>query len=456
MTITLEIYDQIRQMYSVQGLSQREIARTLGISRNTVSKYCRGDQLPSDRKPYTKRSGTVVTPEIINFIKQCFEEDKLVKSKKQHHTAVRIHERLVDELDFEGSESTIRRIVRELKEKTNAAFIPLSFEPGEAAQVDYGEADIILDGEVVTVKLFCARLCHSNAFHVTAFPRENLESFLEGHIRAFEHFGGVPNRAIFDNAKVAVSEGYGAYVTKQTERYLTLQAHYAFYTDYCNVNSGHEKGLVENLVGYVRRNALVPRPKVQTLEELNQHLERFCIKYLNHTIQGQPTSVGEMFALEKDELTELPRFPLDVSNRFIARVNSYSLVSFETNKYSVPCKYSGYEVTVRASSSLIEIWYRSERIAHHNRCYLKHQKIYELSHYMPLIEKRPRSVLQAAPIKQNLPVEVLQEIEGRVASPHQRVEAVKAYLDENNISSVTPISSDLGSYDRLIKGGQNA
>lgn len=105
-------------MYSIQGLSKREIPRILGISRNTVSKHCRGDKFPSDRKPYIKRPGTVVTPEVINFKNKCFEEDKLVKSKKQHHTAVRIHERLVNELDFQGGQSTIRRIVRELKEKT--------------------------------------------------------------------------------------------------------------------------------------------------------------------------------------------------------------------------------------------------------------------------------------------------------------------------------------------------
>jgi transposase len=447
----MEMYDQVRQLYAIHGLSQREIARKLDISRNTVAKYCKGDCLPDHRKTYAKRSSPVITEEVVSFIEQCFAEDKLLGRRKQKHTAIKIYNRLVDELNFTGGESTIRRIVRELKAQTKDVFMPLQFEPSEAAQVDYGEAAIHLKGAPVDVKFFCVRLCHSGAFFVTAFLRENEESFLEGHINAFEFFKGVPKRVIFDNARVAVSEGYGPYVKKQTNRYLSLQAHYAFHTDYCNVASGHEKGLVENLVGFVRRNAFIPLHRVDSLEQLNEHLRTFCENYYLHTVKGKRKTVGALYHEELPLLTTLPNFPLDVAAKVIVRVNSYSLVNYKTNKYSVPCKFVGIEVTLRADANFVEIWHRAKCIATHTRSYGRHEKIYDLEHYMPLLHKKPRALLNAAPVKSNVPFEVIRDLEKRDLSPKQRVEKLQDYLNQKRIQRVIPDSTDLNAYDKLLK-----
>lgn len=270
--IDLELYEQIRHLHLHVGMSQRAISRKLGISRNTVSKYCKGEHVPWERKSYEPRSTTVITDNVKDFILQCFEEDDTHSFKKQKHTATRIHQRLKDELGFSGSASTTRRVVRELRNKSKEAFIPLEFDPGEAAQIDFGTAYAYIKGQRKKLKFFCMRLCFSGHFFAKAYYAENEECFLDAHISGFKFFGGVPKRTIFDNAKVAVSQGLGAYVTKETKRYCELKAHYQFATTYCNPRSGNEKGLVENLVGYVRRNAMVPMPRVESLDELNDLL----------------------------------------------------------------------------------------------------------------------------------------------------------------------------------------
>ena len=161
MVITVEIYKQIRKM-GLDGMSQRQIAATLHISRNTVKKYWDGDSVPWERKDYS-REASVLTEDIVAFVKHCIEEDTQRKSRKQHHTAKRIYDRLVAERGFTGGETTVRRLVKELREKSREAFVPLSFPAGDAFQIDWSEATVHLNGVKTIVNLFCARLCYSGA-----------------------------------------------------------------------------------------------------------------------------------------------------------------------------------------------------------------------------------------------------------------------------------------------------
>lgn len=257
MVITVKDYKQIRQMF-LSGISQREIARQLHISRNTVAKYCEGCSVPWERK-VPERETSVLTTEVVEFIQSCLDEDEHENIKKQSHTAKRIFDRLVTEMKFTGGESTVRRKVREMKAYQPKVFVPLEFSPGEALQVDWGEATVYLRGKKVTVNLFCARLCSSCAPIVFAYRRQNQESFLEAFVRTFRFFGGVPEKVIFDNAKVAVKDGFGAHAKKQAG-YTALSAHYGFDALFCNPAEGHEKGLVEGLAGWSRRNILVQQP----------------------------------------------------------------------------------------------------------------------------------------------------------------------------------------------------
>ena len=221
----MDVYKEIRRLQLEGVTSQRTAAKRLGISRNTVKKYWEGDNVPWEHKPYN-RDATVMTPEVVQFVKDCLDEDDAVNIKRQRHTARRIYQRLVEERGFTGSESSVRNLVHDMRaaRRISQVFIPLRFAPGDAIQIDWGEATIIMDGEKEKVNLFCARLCHSCAPYVIAYKRQNLESFLDAIIHTFQYFGGVPRRLIFDNARVAVKSGFGAQAAAQDD-YSQLAAH---------------------------------------------------------------------------------------------------------------------------------------------------------------------------------------------------------------------------------------
>ncbi|MCL6449512.1 MAG: helix-turn-helix domain-containing protein, partial [Armatimonadetes bacterium] len=179
--IEINLYEQIRYLYAVEKLSKREIARRLGVSRNTVKRYCDGENVPWERKP--RQGKCPVTDPIRETVKEWLESDREAPAKQQH-TAQRIYERLVNEQGFTGSSSTVRKLVRELRPKNLQAYIPLEFDPGEATQVDWGQAVVIVNGERIRVNILCFRLCYSCAPYVAVFPNQSSDNFLAGHVLA--------------------------------------------------------------------------------------------------------------------------------------------------------------------------------------------------------------------------------------------------------------------------------
>ena len=451
--ITVKDYKEIRQRH-LRGESQRSIARELHISRKTVAKYCDGGAVPWERKT-PERSSAVLTEGTIGFIRQCLEEDEAEGVRKQRHTAKRIYDRLVAECGFTGGESTVRTKVRELKESLPKAFVPLEFSPGEAVQVDWGEAVVYINGIKQTVNLFCARLCHSCIPVVIAYRRQNEESFLDAFVQTFHRFGGVPEKVIFDNGKVAVKDGFGAHALKQAG-YTALSAHYGFDALFCNPAEGHEKGLVEGLVGWSRRNILVPVPRVSNYSELNDRLTKRCSAYGDHHIQSKSASVGEMFCEEQAALRPLPLYPFETAKCTSVRVNAFSMARFDTNNYSVPVEYAGHTVGVKGYAEKVEVYADGKRIASHARCFEKHQSVYKLEHYLPLLEQRGRAILNAAPLRQNLPEDVLEQL--KVCEPRERIRILRQYCEspEPEVPAVTDVvlvrQVDLRRYDVLTGG----
>jgi len=403
----MEDYQAIRRMYLIEHLSQRAIATQLGISRNTVRKYCEGNTMPGIRADY-HRNVSVVTPPIILFIKQCFLTDEQECNKKQHHTAKRIYDRLVDEMNFTGSESSIRHTVQKLRGSVQNVFVPLEFSPGEAMQIDWGECYVYLEGVRLKIYFFCARLCYSCTPFAVCYRRQNTEAFLDAIIRAFEFFGGVPRRVIFDNGKVAVKSGYGKNAVCQ-EKYIEFAAHYCFETVFCNPASGNEKGLVENLVGWTRRNIFVPLPHVESLDSLNALSMHRCKFYIeSHKIQYKPQPIKDMLAVEKSILLPLPGSRYDVSKSSTCRVNTYAMVRFESNNYSVPVCYAGRSVGVKGFAEIVCIYADGGEIARHIRSYDREKDILFLPHYLPILERKPGSILNARPVRQTLSSSMLQ------------------------------------------------
>lgn len=396
--IGMDLYENIRKLYVLET-SKREIARKLGISRNTVRKYCKGEHIPGE-KTHRNRDNPVLTDEVKEIIKGYIREDEAAP-RKQQHTSRRIHRRLVEEHGFKGGESTVRAYVAELKRQTRKkVFLPLAFSPGEAMQVDWGEFTFYLGDEKTRGYILCFRLCHSCAIYVRAFARSNLESFLEGHVKSFNYFGGVPRTLIYDNLKTAVKEGWGKHAKVQ-DSFLPIVAHYAFDTRFCNVASGNEKGLVENLVGYARRNCMVPVPRVASWEELNEKLQTFCNNYMEHRISGRERTVGSMYEDEKGALIPLPVKPFEASIMREAKVDYYSTVHFDRNRYSVPVTMKGRTVTLKGSAFRVEIYCRGERIADHERLFKQGGYSYRLEHYIPLLERRPGAVNNAIPVREH-------------------------------------------------------
>jgi len=405
----MDTYQSIRTYFN-DGKSIRWIARTLGISRQTVRKYCEGNTHPEVRKDYY-RAPDVVTDDVREFILDCFKQDEAEGLKKQSHTAKRIYDRLVTEKGFTGAESTIRNAVKQLRKEhfvPAQADVPLEFDPGDAIQIDWGECTAYLDNVKRKLCFFCGRLCYSCDIFVQVFFSQNLESFLEAQQLMFDHFGGVPRRLIFDNAKVAVKEGFGLHA-KATDGYAAFAAHYAFRTDFCNIASGNEKGLVENLVGYARRNFMVPVPKVRDINELNYQLLMACRKYRDtHKVESRTQTVAQAYAEEVRFLHAIPSYRYDTSRKATPNVGDYSTVRFDKNNYSVPVRYLRKTVTVKGFANEVHIMHNGELIATYERSYGTGKTQFRLEHYIDLIERKPRCVFQARPVRETVTQELIE------------------------------------------------
>ena len=423
--IEMALYEDIRRLHEKEGMSERGIARLLGISRNTVARYRDGANIPGQREPLQRESP--VTGPIRDIVLGYLAEDQNAPPK-QKHTAKRIYERLCQEHGFTGGDSTVRALVRELR-GTGQVHIPLQFDPGAAGQVDWGSAYVYLDGVRTRVELFCMRLCNSGGIFVMAFPTQRYESFFEGHIQALEFFGGAPKTLIYDNLRTAVKEGWGKYVKEQQTPFKLLMAHYVISTRFCNPGKGNEKGLVENLVPLCRRNVMVPVPRVKDFEELNKLLRDYCQRYLDHKIDSRTGKVGELLLEEQKHMTPLPMRRFDPATVVTAKVNNSSLVRYDNSYYSVPAKYAGLEVTVKAYSLRIEVWCKNKQVAVHKRSYAQSHVTYEIEHYIPVLEKKSRAVRDAAPVKRTM---------------DQRIQAYGAKLTDKDYVAVLKLSVDYG------------
>lgn len=273
--IDVEIWEQIRRAYYLEQKSIREIERETGHAWRTVKRIIESGE-PSKYVLKEGRDAPKLGPyreEISELLKQ-----NLHLPVKQRYTSSRIYQ-LLREKGFTGAESTVRHYVGQVRkaQRRPAVFLPLAFDPGQDAQVDWGEAVVILAGVQVTVQLFVMRLCYSRRTFVMAFPSQKQEAFFQGHVEAFQHFGGVARRLTYDNLTTAVQKILQGKERQEQERFLTLRGTYLFDSHFCTPGAGHEKGGVEHGIGFVRRQYLVPLPEVASYQELNLLLRQRCL-----------------------------------------------------------------------------------------------------------------------------------------------------------------------------------
>src|SRR3954468_6498103 len=299
----MENWAEIRRRVLVDGLSRRAACRAYGIHWKTLRKILTHPEPPGYRRTRPHRASTLEP--LLPVVHQILRDDKKAP-REQRHTAVRIYRRLRDEHGYGGGLTVVKDAVRAWRGRDAEVFVPLAHRPGEA-QADFGEAEVTLDGRPAKVALFVMTLPYSDAIFVCAFPRECTEAFLEGHARAFAFFGGVPRRISYDNLRIAVAKITGVRGREVTDEFRRLRSHYLFEAHFCLVRRPNEKGHVETLVGFARRNFLVPVPCLHDgLEGLNARLGADCRTDLERRLRGKPATKAELLAEERARLLPLP------------------------------------------------------------------------------------------------------------------------------------------------------
>jgi len=396
----MDQYEMIRTGCRVYGQNISEMARMTGHSRNTVKKAIRGE--PWGYKERAHQPFPVLD-KYRTVIDGWLKGDK-DKPKKQRHTARRIYNRLVEEHGYQGSEPSVRRYVRFTKLAlgidTPCAFIPCEAEAGHEAEVDWGTATAILAGEEIRLKFFCMRSKYSGKHFVRFYFCERQQAFFDAHIHAFSFFGGIFPVLIYDNLTTAVHTVLRGRDRIEQEGFGKFRAYYSFEARFCNPASGHEKGGVEGLVGFARRNYMVPVPEAANLEELNEKVLRQCVSYGNHKMAGRDRTVNEFYEEEKAHLLSLPEAVFSNVTTSAGRADKYATVIVDKNRYSVPSRYAGFRVKALHYADRVEIFIGARRVATHERSYGNNKWILNPDHYLELIEQRPMAFNSARPIRQ--------------------------------------------------------
>ena len=393
MHLDMEMWTEVRRKVLVEHVSKRAIIREYRLGWKTLDKI-----LANPEPPGYRLTAPRAKPKLGGFtgvVDAILEADRDAPSK-QRHTAKRIFERLRDEHDYEGGVCQVRRYVTEARRRSREVFVPLVHEPGHA-QYDFGEATVVIAGVRRKAALSVMTLPFSDAFHVSAYPRECTETFQAGHIAGFGFLGGVPIRTSYDNTSIAVKKVLGT-ERELTEGFLRLESHFLFAHHFCRVGRGNEKGHVENLVGYSRRNFLVPIPEFESFAALNAHLDMACLADLDRQVRGKPQTKRERLEIDRAAMREVPSERFECRRLVQASANSLSLVRFDRNDYSVPTRYAHHDVTGIGGIDEVRFVVGADIVATHPRSWDKEQIFFDPRHYLALLERKPGALDYARPL----------------------------------------------------------
>ena len=390
----VELYARVRHAVMIDGLSPREAARRFGIDPRTVRKM-----LSYSVPPGYVRTRPPVRPKLDSFIgiiERILEEDK-ERPKKQRHTSKRIYERLRDEHGFTGGITIVKDYICGVRQRQREMFVPLSHPPGHA-QVDFGEAQAVIGGVERKIHFLTMSLPHSDACFVKAYPGETTEAFCDGHVAGFAFFGGVPRAILYDNTRIAVARILGDDKRRRTRVFSELRSHYLFEDRFGRPGKGNDKGKVEGIVGYCRRNFLVPMPRFRTFDDLNAHLAACCRKRWADRLRRHEQTIGERLERDRALLQRLPATAYDACDKRPGRVSSLSLVRYRGTDYSVPTRFGHGEVLIRGYVHEVVISCGAEVIARHPRSYEHEDFVFDPLHYLSLLERKTNALDQAAPL----------------------------------------------------------
>jgi len=398
--LTVEMIKKIR-VAALRDLKPiKQIARELQVSKNTVKKVLRGDftEVNYERKNHYRPKLGAYTGKL-----DCWLEAERNLPKKRQRTIKALFEDLVRD-GYAGAYDSVHRYVQSWRRKqeliTTQAFVPLVFDPGEAFQFDWSHEDVFLGEVPITVKVAHIRLCYSRMSLVIAYHRESMEMVFDAHARAFEFFGGVCRRGIYDNMKTVVTKILFGKNRDYNKRFEQLTSHYLFETVACTPAAGWEKGQVERHVGVTRMNFFVPRPRCKDVDDLNEWLMGRCIALAQSS--RHPTipekTIWEAFKEEQADLVKVPR-RFDGYAETPAGVSKTSLVTFDRNRYSVFVSEVGRDVQVRAYANKVRIISDGRIVGEHDRQFGRDKIKFDPWHYIELLKRKPGALRNGAPFK---------------------------------------------------------
>lgn len=399
----VEVFEQIRRDHRLEELSIRELAERHRVHRRTV-RQALASAVPPPRKPYRARSRPAIDGYAAVVDGWLIADQQA--PRKQRHTARRIWQRLVAEHGATCSEVTVSRYVAkhriELGLNRIEVAVPQTHLPGAEAEVDFGEFWTRIGGVLVKCWMFVMRLsCSGRAFHV-AFTTQGQEAFLQGHVLAFNHFGGVPARIRYDNLKPAVIKVLKGRNRTESDRFIALRSHYGYDSFFCRPgkDGAHEKGGVESDIGRFRRRHLVPIPDVASLTVLNRLIAAGDLFDDTRVITGRPCTVAEAFAGELPTLQPLPAEEFDPALILRNRVDLRARVTVRQCHYSVPARYARRRLTVRLTATAVVVFDAAQIVAHHERAAGRHAEVLVLDHYLEVLKTKPGALPGATALTQ--------------------------------------------------------
>jgi transposase len=433
--LVVETIAKIRRAYFVQKKAIKEICRELKVSRKTVRRVVR-----SGATEFVYERKVQPQPKIGPWRA---ELDRLLavntaRSSRERLTLIRVFEELRG-LGYEGGYDAVRRYAagwqRERAAATAAAFVPLSFAPGEAYQFDWSHEVVLIAGVTVTVKVAQVRLCHSRMLFVRAYPRESQEMVFDAHDRAFAFFKGACTRGIYDNMKTAVDAILVGKARDYNRRFQQMCGHYLVEPVACTPASGWEKGQVENQVGTVRQRFFSPRVRVRSYDELNAWLLDRCTAWAKahpHP-EVRDRTIWQMFEAERSSLVPYAG-PFDGFHSTPVSPSKTCLVRFDNNKYSVMASAVGRPVEVRAYADRIELRQDGRIVGQHRRVFGRGQTVYDPWHYVPVLARKPGALRNGAPFQDWVLPGALERVRRKLRSvqdgDRQMVEVLGAVLTD--------------------------
>ena len=388
----MEQFERIRRDSRGEGLSVRKLAKRHAVHRRTV-RQALANAVPPPRK--TPAREAPVLGRHVDLVRRWLVED-LTAPRKQRHTARRIWQRLVEEEDARVGESTVRNLVARLRVEIGGdrcqVMVPQTHPPAAEAEVDFGEFTASIAGRVMKLYMFCLRLSHSGkAFHF-AYANQTQESFLDGHVRAFEALGGVPIGMVrYDNLKPAVIRVALGRERFEHPRFVALRSHYGYDSFFCapGIDGAHEKGGVEGEIGRFRRRHLTPMPHVGSLAALNLALAAADARDDARRIGARIETVGAAAARELPLLRPLPAEAFDVSLALSCRVDAKARICVRQSYYSVPARFVGRRVDVALGATTVLVWAGGRVVAEHVRSLHKGSEDLVLDHYLEVLGRKP-------------------------------------------------------------------